>query len=106
MADALPSLDMIYLDRCGDDAENFPDTWQYYRIRSTTGLGVPQGELGSSIQACRVKWPGLEDIPPVSDSPGTVGWNSAYPTINKVLEQWGINRERSILIGLREANRS
>jgi hypothetical protein len=94
-------LDMIYLDKRGDDDHN-PHTWVYYRITPITGLGVPAGDEGSSVQTCRVTWPALTDIAPVCDAPGTVGMNSAYPNVNKVLEQWGVDRERSTLIGLRE----
>jgi hypothetical protein len=94
--------DTIYLDKHGDE-DHFPDTWTYYRLTSVDGLGNPEGTEGSTIQACRVKWPTLEDIPPVVDSIGTVGFEFAYPTVNEVLlKQWNIDRERSIFIGVRD----
>ena len=92
---------MIYLDKHGDD-DRFPDTWTYYRITSTTGLGIPEGEEGSSIQVCRVKWPTLEDIPPMTDSIGLVTSDRAYDTVNTLLGRWDIDRERSIVIGVRD----
>jgi hypothetical protein len=91
----------IYLDKGGDD-DNLPDTWKYFRVTSVPGMGVPEGEEGSTVQTCRVKWPSLEDIEPIVDSPGTVGYVSAYRNVTKILEGWGINREESILIGLRD----
>jgi hypothetical protein len=94
--------DMIMLDKHGDD-DHDPDSWAYYRITSTTGLGIPEGELGSSIQVCRLKWPTLEDIRPAIDNIGMVGYANAYPTVNDALsKQWGIDREQSIFIGVRD----
>lgn len=90
--------DLIYLDKHGD-ADHYPQSWTYYRIRSTTGLGIPAGDLGSSVQVCRVKWPTFEDIDPPTDTPGVVGYTSAEYNANKLLEQWGVDRKRSILIG-------
>lgn len=99
MAD--PLVDVIYVDKHGDE-DHLPDTWTYYRITSVTGLGNPEGTEGSTIQVCRVKWPTLEDIPPVNDSPGVVAYASAYEITNSALKQWGIDREKSIVIGLRD----
>ena len=94
-------LDDIYLDKHGD-ADHLPDTWTYYRITSVDGLGNPDGTLGASIEVCRVRWPTLEDIPPIIDSIGTTGHAFAYPTVNAALrKQWNIERERSVLIGYR-----
>ena len=93
--------DVIYLDKHGDD-DHLPDTWTYYRITSTTGLGIPEGEEGSSIQVCRVKWPTLEDIPPMNDSIGVVAFADAYEIVNAALRQWDIDRKRSIFIGVRD----
>ena len=39
--------DLIYLDKHGDD-DHYPQGWTYYRIRATTALGIPAGDLGSS----------------------------------------------------------
>ena len=95
-------LDMIMLDKQGDD-DHFPDNWAYYRITSVTGLGVPEGEEGSTIEVCRVKWPTLEDVPPAIQTVGSVGFAFAYPTVNTaLLRQWNIERERSIFIVVRE----
>jgi hypothetical protein len=94
-------LDMIYLDKHGDD-DRFLNTWTYYRLTSVTGLGNPEGTLGSSVEACRVTWPKLEDIQPPIDSIGVTGYKLAYPTVNTaLLKQWNIERERSIFIGMR-----
>lgn len=89
--------DLIYLDKHGDDAH--PQKWTYYRIRSTTGLGIPAGDMGSTVEACRVKWPSFEDIDSPSNTPGVVGYTSAEYNANKLLEQWRVDRMRSILIG-------
>jgi hypothetical protein len=96
--------DAIYLDKLGDD-DHYPDTWVYYRITSVTGLGNPEGTLGSSIEACRVKWPTLEDIPPVTETFGVVALEAAYDAVNSALRQWNIERERSIFIGVRDRPR-
>jgi hypothetical protein len=90
--------DLIYLDKHGDD-DHHPQSWTYYRIRSTTALGVPAGDLGSCMEVSRVRWPTLEDLEPTTDTPGVVGYTSAEYNANKVLEQWGVDRGRSILIG-------
>jgi hypothetical protein len=94
--------DMIMLDKHGDDGRD-PDSWTHYRITSVTGLGIPEGQEGSSIQICRLKWPTLEDILPVIDNIGVVGYTSAYQAVNDALsKQWGIDREQSIFIGVRD----
>jgi hypothetical protein len=94
--------DMIMLDKHGDD-DHFPDNWTYYRITSTAGLGIGEGELGATIQVCRLKWPALEDIPPVVDSIGLTGYANAYDAVNAVLsKQWNIDREQSIFVGVRD----
>jgi hypothetical protein len=51
------------------------------------------------MQVCRVKWPTLEDIDPQTETPGVVGYTSAEYNADKLLEQWGVDRKRSILIG-------
>ena len=93
--------DDIYLDKHGDD-DHYPDTWSYYRITSVEALGNPEGTPGSSIQACRVKWPTLEDIPPITETLGVVALAVAYETVNNALRQWNIERDRSIFIGVRD----
>jgi hypothetical protein len=95
-------VDVIYLDKRGDDGDHFPDTWAYYRITSVTGLGNPEGTPGSSIEACRLTWPTLEDIPPPTETPGVVGLAVAWDVVNKALRLWDIDRERSIFIGVRD----
>jgi hypothetical protein len=89
--------DLIYLDKHGDDS--YPQNWTYYRIRSTTALGIPAGDMGSAVQVCRVKWPTFEDIDSSIDTPGVVGYTSAGFNAEKLLEQWDVDRNRSILIG-------
>lgn len=89
--------DLFYLDKHGDDDQ--PQSWTYYRIRSTTGLGIPAGQLGSSVEICRVRWPDFNDIEPLIETPGVVGCMSAEYNASRLLEQWGVNHDRSILIG-------
>ena len=69
--------DYIYLDKGGDD-DHLPDTWKYFRVTGADGLGNLAGTLAATIQICRVKWPTLEDIPPVNDVPGITGYASAW----------------------------
>lgn len=94
-------LDEIYVDKLGDE-DHLPDTWKYYRVTGVTGLGNPEGTEEATIQVCRVSWPTLEDIPPVNDSPGVVTYTRAWEIVGDALRQWGIDRDRSIFIGLRE----
>jgi hypothetical protein len=93
--------DEIYVDKRGDE-DNFPDNWKYFRVTGVTGLGNPEGTEAASIQVCRVRWPTLEDIPPISESPGVTGLARAWEIVNGALRQWGIERERSIFIGIRD----
>jgi hypothetical protein len=94
--------DLIYLDKRGDDGDDLPDSWSYYRVTAIESFGNPEGTPGSSVQACRLTWPALEDIEPKTDSPGLVSLSVAYETVNKALsKQWIIGRDRSILIGIR-----
>lgn len=94
--------DLIYVDKGQDTGDHLPDTWKYFRVTGVTGLGNPEGTAGATIQVCRVKWPTLEDIPPANDSPGVTTYASAWEIVNGALQQWGIDRERSILIGIRD----
>jgi hypothetical protein len=58
-----------------------------------------------SLQACRVKFPGLEDVELVIDTPGNVGLAAAYANISKLIKaQLNVDRDRSELIGVRERN--
>jgi hypothetical protein len=93
--------DEIYLDKCGDD-DHYPDKWKYFRVTRVTGLGNIEGTVAATIQVCQVKWPTFEDIPPVNDSPGVTGYASAWEIVNGALRQWGIERDRSIFIGVRD----
>jgi hypothetical protein len=96
-------MDQIYLDKRGDESNT--SSWVYYRVTSVDSLGNPAGTEGSSVQICRVKWPTFEDIAPVIDTPGQVGYRHtvAYPTAKKILAEWDVDHEqRSILIGSRE----
>jgi hypothetical protein len=85
------NLDLIFPDKRGS---NQTWDWMYYRLSS----------VGETIQACRVKFPGLEDIEPVIDTPGNVGLPVAYANISKLIKaQWNVDRDRSELIGVRDA---
>jgi hypothetical protein len=94
--------DIIYLDKHGDDGDHLPDTWEYFRVTGLPGMGNPEGTFGATIEVCRVSWPKLEDIPPATETPGVVALASAWELVNKALRQWGIERERSIFIGIRD----
>jgi hypothetical protein len=95
--------DLIFVDKRGDEGDGNPDTWAYFRITSGTGLGNPPGTEGSTVQACRIAWPELEDIQPSIDSSGLATLAVAYATVNKaLLQRWAIVRERSVLIGIRD----
>lgn len=94
--------DVIYLDKGEDTGDLLPDTWQYFRVTGENRLGHPEGTEGASIQVCRVKWPTLEDIPPMTDSPGVTTYASSWEIVNGALRQSGIDRERSIIIGIRD----
>jgi hypothetical protein len=98
--------DIIYLDKHGDDGDHLPDTWEYFRVSGLPGLGNPEGTLGATIEVCRVSWPKLEDIPPATETPGVVALASAWELVNKALRQWGIERGRSIFIGIRDRQAS
>jgi len=93
--------DEIYVDKHGDE-DHLPDTWTYFRVTSVTGLGNPEGTEGSTIQVCRLKWPTFEDVPPVVDTPGIVALAVAWEAVNTALKNWGIDREESIFIGVRD----
>jgi hypothetical protein len=94
-------IDQIYLDKCGDKNASF--NWLYYRLTSVDGLGNPAGKEESTIQICRVRWPSLGDKGTPVDASGHTDLTAAFPAMNKVLAEWGVDHEnRGILIGLRE----
>ncbi|MGA3213843.1 MAG: hypothetical protein ABSD20_21250 [Terriglobales bacterium] len=49
-----------------------------------------------------MSWPTLEDIDDSISTPGVVGFTSAARNADVLLEQWGVDRSRSILIGILE----
>lgn len=86
------NIDMIFLDK---RVSNCTGDWTYYRLTP----------IGDTIQACRVKFPSLEDIEPVVDTPGNVGLAAAYENISQLVKkQWNVERDRSELIGVHERN--
>lgn len=94
-------LDQIYMDRLGQDST--PDNWVYYRVTSVEGLGIGEGQVGSSVQICRVTWPELYDIGPAVDSPGVVGFVTAWENVSSyVKENWGAEHAEEKMIGLRD----
>lgn len=85
------SIDLIFLDKRGS---NFTADWTYYRLTS----------IGDTVQACRVKFPSLQDIESVIDTPGNAGLAAAYQNISQLIQtQWDVGRGRSELIGVRES---
>lgn len=93
-------MNLIYLNKGGN--ENDTSKWVYYRVTSTTGMGIDAGTEGSTVRVCRVKWPTFADVGDIIDTPGTVGYMSAHPNVVGIVGQWGINHEDSILIGVLE----
>jgi len=93
--------DTIHLDKHGDD-DHFPDTWDYYRITGLEGLGNVEGTEGATIEVCRLTWPDFQDKGTAVQTPGVVGLEAAWGHINRILNGWGIDRERSVFIGVRD----
>jgi len=95
----VPNLDSIYLYKPAEtEAETW--TWTYYRVRGDF-------ENGGTVQVACVSWPDLKDrkgesgLIDVIDTPGIVGY--VTPHLQTLLrEQWGVDHEKSYLIGLIE----
>jgi hypothetical protein len=48
-----------------------------------------------------VSWPTFEDVPPMIDTPGITGLESAHEHQSRLLkEQWAVEHEQSVVIGL------
>lgn len=89
-------MELIYLDK--REHENETWEWRYFRI---TGGDNAEG-FREPIVTCLLDFPDFKDIAPPISTPGMVESASAYETINTLLkEQWDIDRERAILIGVR-----
>jgi hypothetical protein len=72
---------------------------------STSAAPIKRGIRRRNDPTCRVKFPGLEDIEPVIDTPGNVGLAAGYANISKLIKaQCNVDRDRSELIGVRERN--
>jgi hypothetical protein len=85
---------LVYLDKKGNDHDT--SGWCYYTLSGGS-------EVGDTIQTKQVKFPSFEDCDVTVDTPGNVGLSAAYENINTLLRnRWGIERERSILIGILE----
>jgi hypothetical protein len=97
----MPEFDLIFLNKRGN--ENDTREWVYYRTAAATGLGIGAGDNGSTVRVCRVKWPEFTDVGEIIDTPGTVGYTSAYLNTVKLVTQWAVDHEQSILIGVRES---
>ena len=83
--------------------EKFTNTWVYYRVDSVDGPDEPGGTLRAPIQVCRVSWPSFADIPPMTDTPGITGLESAYEHMCRLVKgQWDVDHEKSIFIGFLE----
>jgi hypothetical protein len=93
-------LDLIYLNKRGNESDD--SEWTYYRTTPVAGLGISAGEDGSTVQVCRVTWPDLKDTAEIVDTPGAVGYTSAHPNVVALLSGWGIDHNKSVLIGVRE----
>jgi hypothetical protein len=95
-------IDQIFLDKGKDTMDRNPATWKYFRVTGVGGFGNPEATEGATLQVSRVKWPTLEDIPPANDTPGVTTYARAWEIVNGALRKWGIDRERSIFIGVRD----
>lgn len=85
------------------ETENFVNSWVYYRVDSVRGPNEPAGTLGAPVQMCRLSWPSFADILPMVDTPGVTGLTSAYRQMCSIAKnQWGVDHEQSILIGMLE----
>ena len=72
------------------------EPWAYYTIKG--GF-----EVGDNIEVKLVSFPDFSEIDVIVDIPGNVGLSAAYDNINLLLRnKWGIERERSELIGILE----
>jgi len=76
------------------------NNWLYYRIASYN-MDEPAGTLGAPIEVCRVKWPTFEDVPPATDTTGITGLASAHEQLCRLVKElWGVEHEKSILVGV------
>jgi len=91
------AMHSIYLYK-PPETESITNTWIYYRIASVDAV-EPGGTLFATIQVCKVTWPTFEDIPPVIDTPGITGLESAWEHQCAVLKRMGVDHEQSVLIG-------
>lgn len=84
------TIDMIFLD---NRDSNFTSDWIYYRITPVSG---------THIETCEVTFPKFEDKGLATQTPFVVGLARVPEIIKPLLEAAGIDRSRSLLIGLRE----
>ena len=79
--------------------ESLTNTWIYRRVASVDAE-EPAGTLYAPIQICRVSWPTFTDVPPMTDTPGITGLESAYEHQCRLLrEQLNVEYEQSVLLG-------
>lgn len=85
------------------DTEKWTNTWVYYRVDSIDGPDEPGGTLYAPIQMCKVQWPTFADIPPMTDTPGITGLESAYEHMCQLAKTlWGVEHDKSTFIGFLE----
>lgn len=85
-----PRIDLIFLDRQDSDLTN---DWKYFRLTS----------IGDNIEVCPVTFPDCNDSGVPTQTPGVVGLAVAYHKTTELLKHQNlIDRNRSILIGMRE----
>ena len=86
----MPVFDLIWLDK---QDSNCTSDWKYYRM---TGVG-------DNIEICQVTFPALADFGKAIQTPCIVGLAVAPEKSAELLKnQFTIDRNRSILIGVRE----
>lgn len=86
------TIDLLFLDR--RDSNSTSD-WIYYRI-------TPIAQ--THIETCEVTFPKFEDKGLPTQTPFVVGLARVPEITQALLEAAGIDRSRSLLIGLRERN--
>lgn len=84
-------LDMLFLDKHGDSNQTWD--WRYFRITPIAG---------THIETCEVTFPDFKDKETPIQTPFVVGLSAVPEITQDLLGAAGIDRSRSVLIGLRE----
>jgi hypothetical protein len=88
------NMNLIYLDKRSEDQDT--SKWAYYRLKGDT-------EDCANGDTALVSFPDFKDTVPVMTIGPNIGRDALYDDMNTMLKwTWGIDRERSILIGIIE----